>query len=329
MDKLKIIYFFLSILFVLFILNISIGSRERNIPKNGLSFAQIDSVFLFHLNEYGINSKWVQKKNGKKYSDSLKSYYKVKLPKDVNIPEFINSFVLKFNPQKLKFKISELKINGKTEILGFADNKLKFKALVDYAKNLQRRKITLSFLISDFADLSNSDKSELLSAPFPITLILVPSKESAEFISEINRNKKAYSVLINDDLTESDFKLNDNLPKLLLKNSIKNIKKNFSAAKIYLVDKKSNLYNSATFSFIKNEFKRNKITLNYFNQFILLFNKSIDEIISILKFHYESNDLSVGRIFILTANKFLKLKKKLGTFRKKGIKFVFPEQISN
>lgn len=301
-----------------------ITKRKKNINTE-LEFSkrQLDSIFLSVLNDFGIEQEWISYSKIKiANEDSIERKVNVKIPVDLPIPLIIKDFNRKIENDITSFVAEEKHFYGATEIRIYSNEYLKLLVELIPDEKIIRKRNELCFVISDVFDLSENDFNSFLSIPYKLTAAIVPDEEVASKLYKLANYSKEYIVLINDDIEDSQFKLDPKSHKYILKNSIKNIASVFSGAKLFVVDESSDLFKSTTYNFIRDEFKKRNITLIHLSEFIHLTNDDEIELNSKFKFYAEDKSGDNQKIFYMPFDNFIKIKVEFDKMRKKGNKIV-------
>jgi hypothetical protein len=333
--KQKFIRYLLVLAIILLIAEIAIDrfqkSKKVTIVKE-LSVLQIETVFFKVLDEYGIDLKWISKKRESskspsgdvRYSDddSTVVQYFVKIPSDVPVPLIIRDMNKIIEKEITGFVSEEKKIYGSAEIRIYTNEILKLRATLIPEKNLTRTRNVLSFIISDALDLSENKFNDFLSVSQPLACTVVPDNSLIAKIDSIKNYRKEYGVLLSDEISDSKMKLKQEFQKELLRGSIKNIVTAFKDARVYLIDEKSKLFNSAIYNFVRDDFQNRGIKLHPRSELIELNANEDSELFS--KFRFYSNDTSGVRqkLFLTTFKNFQKILPELERFKKKGHKII-------
>lgn len=302
------------------VINFVKKSKEGDrISSRELSSNHIDSVFYFVLDQYGIESEWISFKKIKiPGEDSISKQYTIKLPVDLSIPLIIKDVNRIIENDITGFVSEEKKIFGTTEIRIYTNELLKLKATLIPDTNTVRNRNDLAFIISDTYDLSQTDFNSFLSIPYTLTAAIVPDENNVGKADSLKKYSKEYLVLINNDMSETKYRLEKGDQKELLKNSISNILSNFRSASLYVVDERSKLYNSTIYNFVRDEFKKRGTILTQLSEFLPLNAEEDAELISKFKYYCEDKTGSKQKIFFLTFEDFQKIRNELEKYRRKG-----------
>lgn len=332
--KKKFLKYLLAFTIFLMIVNVVIEILSKSsVPDAGvfheLTTRQIDSVFIDVLDQYGIESKWITTKNVKVADeDSLNKKFTVMLPSDLPIPLIIRDVHRIIENDITGFASEEKKIFGSTEVRIYTNEKLKLMATLIPDPQIIRDRNNITFIFSDAAELNQTDFNRFLSFPYNLSLTLIPGTSTASMADSLKNFSKEYALLLNDEIDEDKYRIAGRDNKVLLKNSINNIIKDFSGASCFVIDKASRLYNSISFNFIRDEFKKRNKILIPMSEFILLDAEKENEIVSKFKFHCMDGSGSRQKNFLITFENYLKIQSELELFKKKGHRIVPLSQVS-
>lgn len=332
--KKKITKYLFAFTIFLLLVNIVIEfvSKPRKISKNNtheLTTHQIDSIFVDVLDQYGIESRWISTKPVKVTDeDSIKKQFTVYLPADLPIPLIIRDVNKVIENDITGFVSEEKKTYGTTEIRIYSNELLKLKATLIPDPQTIRERNNLTFIISDVLALKSNDFNQFLYLPYSLCITVYPSSTSVLLADSLKKYSKEYIIVLNDEMTEKKYKLEDRDQKSLLKNSIKNIITDFSEAKLITIDETSKIFNSVVYNFIRDEFRKKKKELIPLSSFILLNANNDNELISKFKFHCMDGSSGNQKTFLLTYESFLKIRPELELFKKKGHKILPISQVT-
>ena len=224
--------------------------------------AAINKKFLKAVFDFGLQKSWVKQKRISDYSnDSLLSSYSIEVPKDLPIAEILQEIYSSFYYENVQMICNEKTIGGKNILNIYSNDKLKLKATFNYDSDIRRDGGIIGMIITGLENLSESKIAKIIMAPEIFIAALVPSKKTAELADSLISNRKQYDVLINDNIKEMNFKLNEHFPEDRLGNAIRAIIGAFPDAQIYIIDDNSNLYSSKAYSFIKKELAKRNIEI--------------------------------------------------------------------
>ncbi len=285
-----------------------------------LPSAVINERFLTSLNNYNMDSSWISRKNFKKSgSDSLKFSYKVDVPEDLPLSLLIREIQNQFDTSEVDIESTEFRKNNSTEVSISSGGYLKLDAVMTYNKKIKRSTDTIGFILTGIGALSNDELNSLLLLPEHFAGVLIPSKHSQELMKTLRENQKEAVVMLNDDISELEFKLNTRYSSRRIKNSVISIIGKFYKAAFFVIDENSDIYNSVHYKLIRDEFMKRKITLLRWDTFAELKNISPENVIS--QIHTAENN---HKIFKLSAGEFVEMPPLLAALRKTGYKIVSP-----
>lgn len=320
-----------GVVLILLVLNIVVKkiTEDGEPPKNRepLSGVEIDHLFHTALKNYGFSENWVIRKKIRNISDdSLYSAYLVKIPKNLPIPLMILEMQDLFWDDDVNVSAEEFTPTNKTIIKLSSQNHLKLAAEFVYDENTIRAYGTVSFLVYDFPTEDNNKIDELLKTPEPFYVILLPAESSKNQINKLNKSNKRYAILLDDNIEELDYKLDEKYSEDRLKRSIREIVGTFSNAVFFIVDDRSNLFESEKYKFIENEFRKRNIKIVYKSKLSLLDANSlnVDGKFQDFMLTVQKND---EKVLLVSADEFLSIAQLIPSYRKIGYKFIYPGDI--
>lgn len=295
---------------------------QPDLPVTGksLSSSVINERFMAALNNYNMDSSWIFAAKPKKDDDdSLRFSYKVNVPEDLPVSLLLREVQNQFDTSEVNIESTEFRKNNSTALNISSGGYLKLKAVMTYNKEIKRGMDTIGFVLTGIGDLSNEDLNNLLLLPEHFAGVLIPSKRSQELMKILRSSQKETAVLLNDDISELEFKLNTGYSSRRIKNSVLSIIGKFYKAAFFIIDENSDIYNSVHYKLISDEFAKRKIALLKWDRFTELKNISGENLIS------EINSSKSGKqIFRLSASEFLEMPPLLEALRKTGYKVASP-----
>ncbi len=292
------------------------STEDKTLPSS-----VINERFLASLNNYNLDSSWIAQKSVKQNdNDSLKFSYKVSVPADLPISLLIREVQNQFDTSEVNIESTEFRKDNSTELNISSGGHIKLKAVMAYNKEIKRSTDTIGFVLTGIADLNKEDLNSLLLLPEYFAGVLIPSKHSQEMLKILRENQKEAAVLLNDEITELEFKLNTGYSSRRIKNSIVSIIGKFFKAAFFIIDENSDIYNSPHYKLIREEFSKRNIILLTWERFTELKNISRENLVS--EIHKSKNN-----IFKVSADEFLEMPPLLESLRKTGYKFARPSVI--
>jgi len=296
--------------------------EETVVVQAELNTFQVDSLFLFSLNSFGLSNKWIKEVQNKKTDIS----YLIRLPIDLSVPVVLAEINSNFFKSNLFISSVEKDFSGRTRLTISSEDRIILSAEFKYDKEIFRTARTLGFIIKDF-ELSDSEDSLLLELPEPFSLLLKPSTENTKLVKYIVDLGKTYSILIDDDIAELKYRLNESYSEKRLTRSLKSIINDFSDAIFFLIDDNSEVFLSPSFEHIRSELEKRKINILRLSE---LQHLNYDDEIKI-KDSFDNYLKGIGenesKLFLVTADGFRALLPEIERYRKTGIKFVHPSEI--
>ncbi|MHB8580173.1 MAG: hypothetical protein ACYDA4_09980 [Ignavibacteriaceae bacterium] len=224
--------------------------------------AEINKIFLQAVFDFGIQKSWVKQKRISDFSnDSLLSSYSIEVPNDLPIAEILQEIYSSLHFKNVQMICHEKTIGGENNLNIYSNDKLKLKASFNYSPDIRRIGGMIGMVITGLENLSESKIARIIMAPETYTAALIPSKKTSELADSLILNRKQYDVLINNNIKEMNFELNEHFPKDRLGNAIRDIIGAFPDAQYYIIDDKSKLYSSKVYAFIKNELTKRGIKI--------------------------------------------------------------------
>jgi len=326
----RLIYSLIIFTLALIIANVFMSSVNPNNPaqkKVSTSIKQIDSAFQSVLKQFEIEDSWQKKiKVNQRLFDSLKIKHKISLPLEITTIEFLAELNGSINYDDVLLKATEEKINGNCEIKIYAEGTLKYWAILNRDVEIKRNNGSFIFLLSNLSKLSSDQFVELFNSPFPFGVLFQPSSENKVVKTACSNSKKEYCILLDDEISEDIFKLDPNFTKSRLKNSVINIINNFGGAINFYIDRKSEIFNSTSYSYVREEFKKRGKELNIFNNLNKLESDSKEDLKSLFDFYYASIAKNEVKLLLTKAENYFVLQSQIIQITKKGFNILFPSQ---
>ena len=332
----KIIISLFVIVFILLLANLTLEVLwNKKVPgpenKKQIELRGIERIFKESLVNLGIEKDWIklQKKRKLHSSDSKDNYvfYSVAIPADLPITVVLNEIFISFKNYDVNVKSEEQKINGKTLLKISSGKNLKLTGEFYYDKSISRDAGIIGIFIIGITSLTNEKAKTLLSIPETFELLLVPSKESSNILKTLKDYKKGYGILLNDDITDLEFKLSSKYSSGRLKSSVRNILGRFPEASVYIIDNKSNLYSSGVHPLLKKEFSKRKLKLVPEDSLSELTNEGNNIALKGFRNKIEQTKRGEKAEFVVTSEEFRLLQPEIVRFRKVGYKFIHPSEL--
>ena len=337
-DRKKIITILFAVAFLLLLLN-AILPRLFNPSVNKTETVEINSnviqrKFLSAVQGFGIKEEWIKtQKPNKNINDSLKFNYTVNVPVDLPIALIENDIINSFGKGEVEYssketrlkeaKFKDARLNRSTSLTLRSGGFDKLKAEFVYNQANQRTSGSVGFLVFGFNTLDTIRQNELINSPENFLAVLVPSKDALETIKKLKAKDKDYAILLNDDISDLDYKFSTGYSVERLKISVRSILGDFPKAAAYMYDSKLSFASSSIFQMIKKEFEKRNVRFIDINRFDLIDDRGtpLDVSFELIINQAEGNKTSL--IFI-SDEKYYKLKPKILKYRKTGYKFINP-----
>lgn len=320
-----------GVVVILLVSNIVISKyiNKDEPPQNRevLSGVEIDSYFHLALKNYGFSDTWISKKKLKNISgDSLFAAYSIKVPNDIPIHLLILELKNIFWENEVSIEAEEIVSTERTILKLSSEKKLKLAAEFYYAENVIREYGTVSFLVTDLPLQDEEMLNEFLKTPELFYCVLIPNAESKKQLSLLSKSGKRFALMLNDDITELDYKLSSNYSEDRLSRSIKEIVGTFYSAAFFIIDEKSDLYKSKKFAFIEEQIKKRGIVLVTTGKMESINSSAIN-----LENDFHDFMLSVKKadekVLMVSAENYLTISTLIPSYRKIGYKIIYPGDI--
>jgi hypothetical protein len=266
---------------------------------------EADSVFLKILDNFGIEQQWITKKGNN---------YIIKIPADVPSEIIMLDLSEYFRGRDLSLQAQEIVRNTKSFMTLVSDETVVLSAEFIYDKKISRNLSTLSFVILNAENLSETDINELTNLTDNFTIALVPSKKNRALAELLFKKGKDYSVLINSSINELEYKIDDKFSDKKIKITFQTITSHFPKAGYFILDDLPTVYSGRVATLLDQELTKRKIRYRFLNNY-----KKIEEITSASRF-LSLIDHPGDKVFVMEASDFLKYKQGLSSLRKKGIR---------
>ena len=298
-------------------------------PKNRepLSGIEIDKSFHSALKNYGFSDSWISKKKIKNISgDSLFSSYSVKVPKDVPIQLLVLELKNIFWDYQVNLEAEEITAGKKSFLQISSDDKLKLAAEFYYDEKIIREFGTVSFLVSDLPLQDEEMLNKVLNIPELFYTVLTPKDESKKRLSQLSKAGKRYALMLDDNITELNFKLSSSYSDDKIKKSIKEIVGTFYNAVFFVIDDRSDLFESEKFPLIQSELLKRGIKLTHSSKLetLTLSKVNAEDKFQDFMLTVKKND---EKVLVVSANDYLIISGLIPSYRKIGYKYIYPGDI--
>lgn len=290
---------------------------------SALSNQEIEKIFLESLSSFAIRDEWIKPVKNKTEIPA----YKINVPSDLPMTQILFELTKQFNDYNLSVTADEMKINGKTQMQISSVDDVKLKADFIYNSGIQRTESKSSIFIFGRENKGAEYDSLMYLLSREISSLLIPSKSNAAYSKWLLENGFDYAVMLNNDVVDLEFKIGNDFSETRLKLIVQNLVVSFPRALFYVVDKKSNLFSSPRYLFIKNEFDRRKIRFFTTDSLKIL---DGDRTNLSERFNTAVKNFQQGKMYwlALSYDAFLILNDDIRKLVKVGYKFVKPSQLN-
>ena len=325
------IQYLFGLAFVLLIASIAVNKivKKHYTPvEKAVSAYKINKVFSQAISNYSIIESWIkEEKKYKRDDDSLLFKYKVDVPKDLPIALLVNEISDSLGNSAVKINSMETKIGGETLMRIYSGDNLKLQATFNYNEKIERNSAGIGIVVDQANGFDKEEFQKLLESPERFCFLLIASKATSALQKEILQGQKEFAILISDNNTDLDYKINKNYSINRINNSIKAISSDFSNAAFFVIDNRSGLYKSSNMSYIINELEKRKIMLFRFSDFYYLEDASEVDTRKNFKNFIIKNTKDNKKILLLSPGQYFTVKDQLVALRKKGYKFMRPSAL--
>jgi len=320
-----------GIVVILLICNIIIAKYidKNEQPKNreALTGIEIDKSFQSALKNYGFSDSWISKRKIKNITgDSVFATYSVKVPNDIPIHLLILELKNIFWENEVSLEAEEI-VSGKRTLLQLSsEDKLKLAAEFYYDAKVIRQFGTVSFLVNDLPLQNEEILNSFLKTPELFYTVLTPKDDSKKCLTELSKAGKRYALMLDDNITELNFKLSGNYSDDKIKKSMKEIVGTFYNAAFFIIDDRSDLFLSKKYPLIESELLKRGIILVPKSKFESLSSQKVNAEDKFQDFMLtvQKND---EKVLIVNADDFLTISTLIPSYRKTGYKFIYPGDI--
>lgn len=318
----KILIYLFGLAVLLLALNLVFNNKIvfSSDDEKAINSDELGNRFNNILTSFGIEEKLIKKTvSADKVTGLRIPLFRVQVPKDLSIPEILLDIFNEFRKDSLEIESIEKVKSGKSLLTIKKGRTSVLSAEFDYSKNISREKRYLALLITDINYNSQGD-SVLIESSQSVNFLIRPDSKYKGLINYIKSYKKEYSILIDDGTGEQKYKLAAGYSAQRVINVLKTLVKDFSKASYFVIDDKTELYNSANYKIISEALSKRQIKLFRLSDFLSLdesenwlddFGKRMDQV--------SSNESS---IFLISKNSYKQIEQVLSTYYKKGYRIV-------
>jgi hypothetical protein len=309
--------------------NILLQRNSSDINKNNVIIREknLSERLINIFSEFGIDEKYIKEsKFVDKRSNQEIIKFKVQVPKDLSIPEILLDVHRSFANDSLTINSVERKKGGETKLEIKSGTLTLLQAEFDYSKNYARDKGNIAFIICDVSP-ANQSTIQLIESPTKLNFLVRPEKTTQPFLGTIRKNSQQYSILIDDDINEQSYKLGANYSEKRIITVLKTLVTEYKNAVCFIVDSKSDFYDSQGYEVFKRELLKRNIKLFTTSDFVYLVND--DNLPIVFKEEVDSLKNVKSKIFLLDEETFLVLSPEVLKYQKQGYRVIPSTAIFN
>ena len=329
-NKRKVIYFLVSVVVLLLLLNVALSLVEPKIKIVEESYSQenIEVEFEAVLKNFGIKENWITKHKIKKSkNDSIPYIYKIKLPIDVTIPVLLKDISEAFSELPVEAISSEKKVYGVTDLTISSKGIKKLSAEFKYNSEISRDYSTIGFLISNIDDIEEEELKSVKDLAIPVGIIL-PLENKSKLTAELIKSYRFdYYIELSDNADIIDFELDEDLALDKLTSNIKSIISSFNSPKVFFINEVESEFSVSITNFIVEKFEKRGRKVITSNSFLNLKGENNSDLQSLLSFHLNKMKPETTKIFRISLNDFFEIQNNLTMFLKKGNKIMLPSKL--
>ncbi|MCW8811352.1 MAG: hypothetical protein OQK64_10390 [Ignavibacteriaceae bacterium] len=312
---------------ILLVINVLIKSNytATNSGEQLLDVKEIRQRFLNILDDFGIDDELIKESSSKdEFSGRKIPLVKIKLPEDLSIPEVLQDIYHSFAKDSLIFSSVEKVKNGKSTLALLKGRSAILQAEFNYVKNVYRNKGTIAFILKDI-EPGNDLTEGLIESSAKLSVLIRPDSKYNEVLELIKENDKQFSILIDDDISEQKYKLGPAFSEKRVIAVVKTLVKDFSNATCFIIDDKSEFYNSPNRLIITRELNKRNIKLFTLSDFVNLDN--IENIVESFGKVIENLNRDKGKVILLDETSYRVLIPEIKKYKKRGYKVLNSSQL--
>lgn len=216
---------------------------------------EIYNKFMESLHSFDVKDQWIKKV---KRDVNIPSYT-ITLPPDLPVAQILFDLTKQFGGQQIKITANEKKMGGKTMMKVTSNEEIKLEAEFNYDDKLERTKSKLILFIFGREQGESEYDSLFRNSPKSFSSLLVPSKSASAYSKWLRENGFDYAVMLNNNISELDFRIESDHSEKRIKMVVKNIVAAFPNALFFMIDKAHNICSSPNYQLLKEEFDKRKI----------------------------------------------------------------------
>jgi len=324
LKKRKIIYALISISLLLIISNIILEKYldDDEVIAPEVFQNTIEEKFFQSLDNHGIIQDWITSSKPNNHEvDSIKHIYKIKVPTDISIALVIKEISSAYIGQPVLVESFEEKNFSNSGIKIYSNNILKLSARLVHDRKIKRVHAKYGFIVKIDEEIDEEKIERISKIYYDFYEAYVPSEFTMGIIDNISH---PYVVLINDEIEDTQFLLDEDFTKQHLLNGIKEILITYGRNPFYIIDESSKIYNSKIFSLIKEEFEKRGIKTLTLSSLTPLRAETEKQLHSLFQFYSTSMKGKEGKNFFINYDDLLSLNPLIEKQLKKGDRVKLP-----
>jgi hypothetical protein len=320
------IYLILSAI-VLVAINILLKSNffNQSQSENDIDETNISLRFKNILNDFGIEDRLIKEsKINDKNSGREFSSFKIQVPKDLSIPEILQSIFQSFIKDSLNIQSIE-KVKGSKSTLALKSGRATvLQSEFDYSKNYSRNKGYIALIMND-VDPARPSIISLIESSARLNFLFRPDISYLQYLDFIRDNGQQFSILIDDDISDQKYRLDASHSEQRVVSVIKTLVTDFKKAVCFIVDDNSAFYNSENYKILRRELSKRYVKLFKISEFV---NLNYSDTLSVI-FGKEIKSLSNGeqKVFLLSEESYSALTPEIAYLKKQGYRFILSSLI--
>jgi hypothetical protein len=324
-DKKKISIILFSFAVVLLLINVILAKIYplQSDVKKALSEVEINKMFNEAIKKFGFNDEWITKKTGRDKSPNISfTNYIISVPSDLPIPVLLSQVFEDFSGTETTILSKEIKTNGLSTLEIFSNGKKILNADFDYESSIRRKSGLIGFIIFDEEKLDEDNFKILNSSAEKFSFLFLPDYELNEILDDCH---KEFSLILNDDIADVDYKLETGYSADRLQLSVKAIINSFGNAAFFMIDDESSLFNSSKGEMIIDWLEKSKLRF--------LHKRSIIHLLSEFNLSGEFNDVlksmsdGEAKLILIGSSDYLSIADDIVGWKKIGYKFINPSEV--
>lgn len=324
-DKKKIAFALFSIAVILLLANVVAAKFYplQSDAEKTLSEVEINKKFYEAIKKFGFNDEWITKKSiGNKSSNNSVTNYSIKVPADLPIPVLLCQVFEDFSGTEATILSNEIKTGGLSTLEIFSNEEKIIKADFEYENSIHRKSGFVGFIIYDDGELDLDNYKTLNTSAERFSFLFMPGGELNKFLTNCN---KEFSLILNDEITDIDYKLETGYSADRLQLSVKAIVNTFGNAAFFMIDDESSLFNSPKGEMIINWLVKSRLRLLHINKVYHL----VSEFNLSGEFYDILNSMSDGeaKLILISSSDYLSMADDIVGWKKIGYKFINPSEV--